>query len=135
MKTLVAMLLMVIPVLAQAQECICNAVKADASEWVRNKFQGSTYVFYGKVISIAPPLPSSNETHDEPTVTVIRDFKGNFPGGPVHGAECGSGIPPGETAIFFLDGYKRIKSCSIGVTGLTKQQIKEAVAAQARQEN
>ena len=34
--------------------------------------------------------------------------------------------------MFFLDGYKRIKSCSIGVVDFTEQKIEEAVLAESR---
>ncbi|RZI59195.1 MAG: hypothetical protein EOP14_04410 [Pseudomonas sp.] len=90
-------------------------------------YQSSTYVFYGRVISVAPPFLGSNEVRDQPTVTVLRNYKGQFNGGELRGADCGSGILPGESAVFFVDGYNRIKSCSIGVDGITTPQVQSGV--------
>ena len=127
MRLIIAALLIFLPGFASAQECACNVVSSSPLEWVRSKWQGSTFVFLGQVTSVAPPLPNSNEVRDQPTVTVLRSYKGNFPGGELRGAECGSSALPGERAMFFVDGYNRVKSCSIGVSGLTEQQIQKAV--------
>jgi hypothetical protein len=127
MRLIIATLLFLLPSFASAEECTCNVVSASPLEWVGGKWQGSTFVFVGQVTSVAPPLPNSNEVRDQPTVTVLQSYKGNFPGGELRGAECGSAALPGESAMFFVDGYNRIKSCSIGVLGLTEQQIQKAV--------
>ena len=132
MRLLIAALLLFLPGLSSAQECTCNAVTSDPVDWARTKFQSSTYVFFGQVTSVAPPLTDANEVHDQPTVTVIHSYKGHFTGGEVRGAECGSAILPGERAMFFLDGYSRIKSCSIGVSGLTENEIQKAVLELSR---
>jgi len=127
MRQIIAAFLLLLPGFSSAQECTCNVVSSSPLEWVRGKWQSSTFVFAGQVTSVAPPLPDSNEVHDQPTVTVLQSYKGNFPGGELRGAECGSAALPGESAMFFVDGYSRIKSCSIGVLGLTEQQIRDAV--------
>ncbi|MDR7133918.1 hypothetical protein J2X06_001102 [Lysobacter niastensis] len=132
MRLFIAALLLFLPGLSSAQECTCNAVTSDPVDWARTKYQGSTYVFFGRVISVAPPLLDANEVHDQPTVAVLHDYKGHFPGGEVRGAECGSAILPGESAVFFLDGYGRIKSCSIGVSGLTEREIQKVVLEVSR---
>ena len=133
MRSIIAALLILLPGFAAAQECTCNVVSSSPLEWVRGKWQGSTFVFVGQVTSVAPPLPGSNEIRDQPTVTVLQSYKGHFPGGELRGAECGSAALPGESAMFFVDGYNRIKSCSIGVLGLTEQQIQKAVLEFSRQ--
>ena len=133
MRLIIAALLILLPGFAAAQECTCNVVSSSPLEWVRGKWQGSTFVFVGQVTSVAPPLPGSNEIRDQPTVTVLQSYKGHFPGGELRGAECGSVALPGESAMFFVDGYNRIKSCSIGVLGLTEQQIQKAVLELSRQ--
>ena len=133
MRQVIATLLLVLPSLASAQECTCNVVTSSPLEWARGKWQSSTFVFFGQVASVALPLPGSNEVRDQPTVTLIQSYKGNFPGGELRGAECGSVALPGESAMFFVDGYNRIKSCSIGVPGLTEQQIRKAVLELSRQ--
>ena len=126
MVRIVAAALLLLPSLALGQNCSCNPVESKA-QWTRVLFQGSTYVFYGRVDSVAPPIPDSNETRDQPTVTPLRHFKGSFPGGELRGAECGASVLPGETAVFFVDGYNRIKSCSIGVSGINPQEIQSGV--------
>ena len=133
MRLITAALLFALSGVASGQQCACCGSNAEPLEWVRGKWQSSTYVFFGKVTSVAPPLPETNEVRDQPTVTVLRNYKGRFPGGELLGAECGSAILPGESAVFFVDGHSRIKSCSIGLHGITEQQIQEAVLELSRQ--
>jgi hypothetical protein len=95
-------------------------------------YQASTYIFYGRVDSVAPPRPDSNEIRDQPTVTPLHHYKGDFPGGELRGADCGSSVLPGESVIFFVDGYSRIKSCSIGVDGISPQQVQSGVVQLSR---
>ena len=127
---IVAAALLLLPSLAFGQNCYCNSVESKA-RWTRGLFQGSTYVFYGRVDSVAPPL-GDNETRDKPTVTPLRHFKGTFRGGELRGADCGSSVLPGETAVFFVDGYNRIQSCSIGVSGITPQEVQSGVIQLSR---
>jgi hypothetical protein len=133
MRQITAALLLLLPAFASAKECTCNVVSGSPLEWVRGKWQGSAFVFVGQVTSVAPPLPGSNETRDQPTVTVLESYKGNFLGGELRGAECGSAVLPGESTMCFVDGYNRIKSCSIDVIGLTEQQINSAVLEFSKQ--
>ena len=135
MRLLIAGVLLSLPWPSVAQDCTCNAVTSGPLEWTRGQYQGSTYVFYGTVTSVAPPMPDSNETRDQPTFIVNEAFKGDFNGGEVRGADCGSGILPGDSAMIFLDGYHRIKSCSIRVKGITEQDIRNAVRELSREED
>ena len=128
MRKIVAALLLVLSWSVAAQDCTCQPVKADPLDWARGMYQSSTYVFLGTVASIAPPQIGSNETRDQPTVSVTETYKGNFPGGEIRNFDCGTGVLPGESVMFFLDGYKRIRSCSTYPKGLTERQIKAAVA-------
>jgi hypothetical protein len=132
MRLIVAALLLSLSGMTSTQECTCRAVDSSPLEWVRGKWQDSTFVFLGQVNSVAPPLVGSNEVRDQPTVTVLQSYKGHFLGGELRGAECGSAILPGESAMFFVDGYSRVKSCSIGVNGITEQQIQKAVLELSR---
>ena len=132
MRSFAAILLALLSGTSSAQECTCLPVEASAAFWTKVMYQGSTYVFYGRVESVAPPALGSNETRDQPTVSVIRSYKGNFAGGEIRNSDCGTGVLPGESIMFFLDGYKRIKSCSTYPKGLSEQQIKDAVAEESR---
>ena len=126
MRKFVAAILLLLPAIASGQDCTCGSIESKP-QWLRAMYQASTYVFSGRVDSIAPPLPGSNEVRDQPTVTPLHHYKGNFPGGELRGADCGSSVLPSEAAIFFVDGYSRIKSCSIGVKGITPQQVQSGV--------
>ena len=131
MTRIVGAALLLLPCLALEQNCSCNPVESKA-QGTKGLFQGSTYVFFGRVDSVAPPFLGANETRDQPTVTPLRHFKATFPGGELRGADCGSAVLPGETAVFFVDGYNRIKSCSIGVSGITPQEIQSGVIQLSR---
>ena len=132
MKLLIAALAAFAPGVVAAQECTCGTVALDPVEWVHAKWQSSTYVFLGQVTSVAPPLPDTGEVRDQPTVTVLQSYKGDFPGGELRGADCGSSVLPGDNAVFFVDAYNRIRSCSIGVAGITDLQIQNAVLEVSR---
>ncbi len=131
MTRIVGAAFLLLPCLALGQNCSCNPVESKA-QWTKGLFQGSTYVFFGRVDSVAPPFLGANETRDQPTVTPLRHFKATFPGGELRGADCGSAVLPGQTAVFFVDGYNRIKSCSIGVSGITPQEIQSGVIQLSR---
>jgi hypothetical protein len=132
MRTFVAILLIFLAAPSLAQECTCNPITESPKEWVHSKYQASKYVFLGQVASLEPPFLEVNEVHDIPTVRVLHSYKGQFPGGKVRPSDCGPGVPFDVTYMFFLDDFGRMKSCSVGVRGLTLQQIQSAVEELSR---